>query len=68
VPDAYGALLATGITAMLGVQALGNISVVLGLLPAKGMALPFVSAGGSSLAVCLTAMGILLNVSQHASD
>lgn len=66
-PDAYGSLLATGITAMLGLQALVNISVVLGLLPAKGIALPFVSAGGSSMAVSLTAMGILLNVSQHAT-
>lgn len=68
VPDAYGALLATGITAMLGLQALLNISVVLNLLPAKGIALPFVSAGGSSMVVSLTAMGILLNVSQHGTS
>lgn len=67
-PDSYGSLLATGITAMLGLQALVNISVVLNLLPAKGIALPFVSAGGSSMAVSLTAMGILLNVSQHEMD
>jgi cell division protein FtsW len=67
-PDAYGSLLATGITAMLGLQALGNISVVLGLVPAKGIALPFVSAGGSSMAASLAAMGILLNVSQHGID
>jgi cell division protein FtsW len=64
-PDAYGSLLATGLTAMLGLQAMVNISVVLNLLPAKGIALPFVSAGGSSMVVSLTAMGILLNVSQH---
>ncbi len=67
-PDAFGSLVATGITAMLGLQAMVNISVVLNLLPAKGIALPFVSAGGSSMVVSLTAMGILLNVSQHATD
>ncbi len=67
-PDAYGALVAAGITAMLGLQALVNISVVLSVLPAKGIALPFVSAGGSSMAVSLTAMGILLNVSQHVIE
>ena len=66
-PDAYGALLATGITVLLVAQALVNISVVVGLVPAKGIALPFVSAGGSSMAVSLAAMGILLNISQHAS-
>lgn len=66
--DAYGSLLAAGITAMLGMQALFNISVVLNLLPAKGIALPFVSAGGSSMVVSLTAVGILLNLSQHATD
>jgi cell division protein FtsW len=52
---------------MLGVQALVNISVVLGLLPTKGIPLPLVSAGGSSLIVSLAAMGMLLNISQHAS-
>jgi cell division protein FtsW len=67
-PDAYGALVAVGITAMLGLQAFVNISVVLGLLPAKGIALPFVSAGGSSMVVSLTAMGILLNLSQHTVE
>jgi cell division protein FtsW len=67
-PDAYGSLLATGITAMLGLQALVNISVVLGLVPAKGIALPFVSAGGSSMAASLAATGVLVNVSQHGVD
>ena len=66
-PDRFGGFLALGITTMLGFQAFFNISVVLGLLPTKGIALPFVSAGGSSLLVCLLGMGILLNVSQHAS-
>jgi cell division protein FtsW len=49
------------------VQALFNISVTLGILPTKGIPLPFVSFGGSSLLVSLIGMGILLNVSQHAS-
>jgi len=66
-PDAFGALLATGITAMVAVQAFVNISVVLGLLPTKGIALPLVSAGGSSLLISTLAIGILLNISQHAS-
>jgi cell division protein FtsW len=66
-PDSFGAFLAVGLTTMIAVQALVNMSVVLGLLPTKGIPLPFVSAGGSSLLVNLIAMGILLNVSQHAS-
>ena len=66
-PDRFGGFLALGITTMLGFQAFFNISVVLGLLPTKGISLPFVSAGGSSLLAWLLGMGILLNVSQHAS-
>ncbi len=66
-PDQFGAFLATGLTAMIAVQALINLSVVLGLVPTKGIPLPFVSAGGSSLLINLVGMGILLNVSQHAS-
>jgi cell division protein FtsW len=66
-PDAFGALVALGITTMIVVQALVNISVTLGLLPTKGIPLPFVSAGGSSLLVNLLGMGVLLNISQHAS-
>ncbi|MBP1634015.1 MAG: ftsW 2 [Acidobacteria bacterium] len=66
-PDAFGSLVAAGITTMIGLQALTNMSVVLNLLPAKGIALPFVSAGGSSMLVSLAAMGILLNISQKAS-
>jgi cell division protein FtsW len=49
------------------VQAFINLSMVLGLMPTKGIPLPFVSAGGSSLLINLVGMGILLNVSQHAS-
>jgi cell division protein FtsW len=65
-PDRFGALLAVGLTVMLTFQAFFNISVVLGLAPTKGIPLPFVSAGGSSLLVSLLGMAMLLNVSQHA--
>ena len=66
-PDSFGAFLALGLTTMVAVQAFINISVVLGLMPTKGIPLPFVSAGGSSLVINLLGMGVLLNVSQHAS-
>jgi cell division protein FtsW len=66
-PDRFGAFVALGITAMITVQAFFNMSVTIGLLPTKGIPLPFVSFGGSSLLVSLIGMGILLNVSQHAS-
>jgi cell division protein FtsW len=66
-PDKFGAFLALGLTTMIVIQALVNISVVIGLMPTKGIPLPFVSAGGSSLLINLLGMGILLNVSQHAS-
>jgi cell division protein FtsW len=67
-PDRFGAFLAIGLTTMIAFQAFFNVSVVLGLLPTKGIPLPFVSYGGSSLLINLVAMGILLNVSQHASS
>ena len=66
-PDRFGAFLAIGITTMVTLQAFVNMSVVLGLMPTKGIPLPFVSAGGSSLLSSLIGMGVLLNVSQHAS-
>jgi len=66
-PDRFGALLALGITTMLASQALVNMSVVIGLFPTKGIPLPFVSNGGSSLLINLVAMGILLNISQQGS-
>jgi cell division protein FtsW len=66
-PDAFGSFLAIGLTAMIAVQAFVNMSVVLSLLPTKGITLPFLSAGGSSLIVSLAGMGVLLNVSQRAS-
>jgi cell division protein FtsW len=65
--DDFGRLLAIGLTVMIVAQALVNMSVVLGLLPTKGIPLPFVSYGGSSLLVNLVAVGILLNISQQAS-
>jgi cell division protein FtsW len=67
-PDRFGAFLAIGLTTMVAFQALFNISVVLGLLPTKGIPLPFVSAGGSSLLINLIGIGMLLNVSQHGSS
>jgi cell division protein FtsW len=66
-PDLYGFYLGLGITMMVCVQAFINMSVVLGLLPTKGIPLPFLSYGGSSFVVMLAAVGVLLNVSQQAS-
>jgi len=66
VADPFGALLAFGITAMLSTQALVNLGVVVGLLPTKGLPLPFVSFGGSSLLIAMAGVGLLLNISQHA--
>jgi cell division protein FtsW len=66
-PDRFGAFLAVGLTTMIAAQAFFNISVVLGLVPTKGIPLPLVSNGGSSLLISLLGMGILLNVSQHAA-
>ena len=64
-PDGFGAYLALGLTTMVALLAFVNISVVLGLLPTKGIPLPLISNGGSSLLINLVGMGILLNVSQH---
>src|SRR6266550_1887483 len=66
-PDTFGSFLALGLTTMMAVQAFFNISVALGLLPTKGIPLPFLSFGGSSLLFNLLGMGILLNISQHSS-
>ena len=63
--DNFARLLAVGITAMVGIQAFFNISVVLGLLPTKGIPLPFISYGGSSLIVTLASVGVLLNITQQ---
>jgi cell division protein FtsW len=66
-PDGFGRLAALGITAMVAGQALINLSVVLGLMPTKGIPLPFVSYGGSSLMAMLLGTGVLLNISQQGS-
>jgi cell division protein FtsW len=64
--DMFGRFLAVGITSMIVVQAFINISVVLGLMPTKGIPLPLVSYGGSSLLVTLACVGVLLNISKQA--
>ena len=61
--DVFGCYLAFGITAMFGLQALVNIGVVLGSLPTKGLPLPFISYGGTSLVVSLFMAGVLANIS-----
>jgi cell division protein FtsW len=66
VPDDFGRYLALGITTMLVVQGFINISVVLGMMPTKGIPLPMISSGGSSLVSTLASLGILMNVSEHA--
>jgi cell division protein FtsW len=66
IPDEFGRYLALGITTMLIVQAFFNMSVVLGMVPTKGIPLPMISFGGSSLLVTLASLGILLNVAEHA--
>ncbi|MDP9267559.1 MAG: putative lipid II flippase FtsW [Acidobacteriota bacterium] len=63
--DVFARYLATGITAMVVMQALFNISVVLGLLPTKGIPLPFISYGGTALLVTLASVGVLLNITQQ---
>src|SRR5688500_9043035 len=65
-PDRFGMLLGVGIVTGIVAQALFNMSVVLSLLPTKGIPLPFISYGGSSLVPTLFSVGVLLNISQHA--
>ncbi|MEO5858435.1 MAG: putative lipid II flippase FtsW [Pyrinomonadaceae bacterium] len=67
-PDRFGMLLGIGIITGIIVQALFNISVVISLLPAKGIPLPFISYGGSSVLVTMAAVGILLNISRQGSE
>ncbi len=66
-PDRFGMLLALGLVTAIVTQAMFNISVVLSMVPTKGIPLPFISYGGSSLVLTLAAVGILLNISQQAS-
>jgi cell division protein FtsW len=67
-PDGFGRMLALGATAMVLFQSLINFAVVLGMMPTKGIPLPFVSYGGSSLLAMLLATGVLLNVAQQGSS
>lgn len=64
-PDLFGCLLATGITAVIGIQTAINIAVVTSSMPATGLPLPFISAGGSSLAFFMASIGVLLNISKY---
>ncbi len=64
-PDLFGTYLAFGLTFCLFLQAVINIMVVAGLLPTKGLTLPFLSYGGTSLVASLVAVGVLLNISRH---
>ena len=66
VPDSFGSLLAFGITFAIAAQAVVNIAVTVGLLPTKGLPLPFISLGGSALIMWMISVGILTNVSEHA--
>jgi cell division protein FtsW len=65
-PDLYGSYLALGITSFLALQVLINMGVVLGLLPTKGLTLPLISYGGSSLVITLMGIGMLLNISSRS--
>ncbi len=66
-PDRFGRYLALGVTLLIGVEVIANLCVVMGILPTKGMVLPFISYGGSSLLVSMTAVGVLLNVSTYGT-
>ena len=66
-PDLFGNLMGAGLTMMLALEAFINIAGVMGLIPLKGLALPFLSYGGTSLMMSLVAVGILLNISSYES-
>jgi cell division protein FtsW len=64
-PDTFASLLATGLTALLSLQALINMAVVIGLVPTKGLPLPFLSYGGTSIVMALAELGVLLSLSRR---
>ena len=66
--DNFGAILATGITAGMGIQVCVNMGVAMGILPTKGLTLPFLSYGGTSLLVNMASMGILMNIGSRVSN
>jgi len=67
-PDMLGTLLASGLAIWIGMEALINMTVMVGLLPFAGNALPFISAGGSNLVVILAALGIIFNISRQTGE
>jgi cell division protein FtsW len=67
-PDMLGTLLASGMTFWIGMEALINMTVMVGLMPFAGNALPFISAGGSNLVSTLSAIGIMLNISRQSGE
>ena len=66
--DNFGMLIATGITFLIAMQVVINLGVVTGALPNKGLALPFISYGGSNLVIMLGCVGLLINIGRHAGD
>ncbi len=66
--DRFGSLLAGGITAMIGVQCVMNIAVVTGMMPTTGLPLPFFSSGGTSIAIAMAAVAIVLNISRAVEE
>ena len=67
IKDSFGSNLAVGLTLLVGFQAFTNMGVAVGLLPTKGLTLPFISLGGSSLLVSMLCVGVLLNITEHAA-
>jgi Bacterial cell division membrane protein len=67
-PDQLGSLLAFGLTSWIVIEALINVSVIVGLLPFAGNALPFISAGGSSMTATMAAIGIVMNVARQGTN
>ncbi len=67
-PDQLGSLIAFGLTAWIGVEAFMNMATMVGLMPFTGNALPFISAGGSSMVVTLTSIGIIMNISRVSEN
>ena len=66
--DRFSMLVATGITAWMGIQAFMNIGAVIGVMPITGVPLPFISYGGSALIVNLAVAGLLLNIARHPAE